>query len=301
MAINETIKDLINYPNKSKTVTLDIQKVIPVDNEGDEVYVISATPGTGVTRSGGINPVFVRDFKAGFARSSGLKEPPFTIASGNNAIRISLDGSAYQPIVLASGIGLSGDSIALDIQDKLEALGAYGQAQANNVAFLNATVEFKNNRFSILTGSVSNTYVGTGKSSVAVLDGLLSGGATTLGFDIPITSESIASQSPTQVYVSSPYVSGTTLNISSSNGLSPGQAFMVTDGTSKEYFVAQSVGVGTLAISGAGLANDYAAGSLVQKIFERDPVSDVASPYTRADDIIKFALRAVANQIDFAQ
>lgn len=302
MAINETVKDLENYPNVSKTVTLDQVKVVPIDNEGDEIYVLSATPGTGVTKLGGgtINPIFVRDFKAGYARSSGLKNAPFTITTSNNTLRISIDGSTVRTITLSDGTSLTGDNVASDLQTQINALAGIGGLEELNLAFLGATVKFVNNKFLIVSGSISNTFTGVGKSSVQVLAGLTNDASVTIGFDIYTSSEDLAGLQVVETSVDTTYTSGGIINVTSTVGLSAGDAFMITNGTDKEYFVTSGVTSSTIGISGSGLSNTYSGGSLIQKIFEKDSESDLASPYTTVDELTRFALRSIANQINFA-
>lgn len=302
MAINETVKDLEQFPNVSKTVTLDQVKVVPVDNEGDEIYVLSASPGTGVTRLGGgtINPVFVREFRAGFARSSGLVSAPFDITASNNTLRISLDGSTVRTITLDEGSGLTGDNLAADLQTKINALAGIGGSEELNSAFLSCTVKFVNNKFLITSGSISNTYTGVGKSSVQVLAGLTNDASTTLGFNIYHSSEVLAGLQATVTSVSSTYAGGGVLNVVSTAGLAVGEAFMITNGTDKEYFVSSGITSSTIGISGSGLVSTYSGGSMIQKVFEKDPDGAIESPYGDVDSLTRFALRSVANQINFA-
>jgi len=302
MAITTTIRDLENFPSVSKTVTLDQVSVVPVDNEGDEIYVLSATPGAGVVKLGGgtISPVFVRDFKAGYLRSSGLKNPPFTVSASNNTLRISIDGGTLRAITLTSGNNLSGANVASDLQAQINALAAVGGLEALNNSYLSATVKFLNNKFLIVSGSISNTFTGVGRSSMQVLAGLTNDASVTLGLNIVSSSENIAALQAVETSLSSTYSSGGTLNVTASVGLVAGDAFMITNGTNKEYFVASGVTVSTIGISGSGLVNTYSGGSLVQKIFERDANADLASPYTTVDELTRFALRSIANQVNFA-
>jgi hypothetical protein len=307
MAINETVRDIENYPSKSKTVTLDLLKIIPVDNDGDEVYILSSTPGSGVAKIGGgtFNPIFIREFISGYCKSSGFKNSPFTVVSGNANLRISIDGSTYHEIILASGNGLSGEDIAADLQTKITALGGDGALEEFNVAFLNATVSFENNRFKILSGSVSNTFTGVGKSSVRVLPGLTNDASTLLGFDIPAVSEDIAAKVASEIVLTSGYTaySGTVMAVTSTQDLTTGMAFAITDGTNREYFVASGVGANSISFVSAvtsGLEHSYATGSVVQKIFERDADADLAAPYKDIDEIVRFILRGIGNQIDFS-
>ena len=296
MAINETVKDLVVDPAKSRTVTLDLKKLILTDTEGDEVYLLNSS-GANLPRKGGgvVAPIYLRDLKAGYARSSGFKNPPFNITSSNNSLKVSIDGSAYQELELDEGTGLSGEDVADILQTKLNSVSGTNV----DLAFLNSTVEFNNNRFLIVAGSISNTYTGLGKSSVKVQPGDTNDVSADLGFDYYHNTEDLSSMVAAETQVSVEYTgSGTTLDVVSTLGMSGGQAFMITDGVNKEYFIADSVGVNEITLQ-SELDNAYDVGSAVQRIFERDPDGELASPYKDVDSLVRFTLRAIANQIDF--
>jgi len=300
MALTENIRDLINYPSVTKTVTLDLQKIIPIDEEGDEKYVLYSAAGTGSVDVNGdaIGKIYIRNFKAGYARSSGKKNSPFNVTSGSKTFRISIDGSSYENITLNEGNGLTGETVSDDMQNKINAL--YSTTQSGNLAFLNATVEFKNNAFLLVAGSVSNTYVGTGKSSVALSSGTTNDISIALGLDNSYTSEALSSKQATETVLTSLYTaSGSALTVESIVGLSAGEAITISDGINREYSVISGVATSTINLY-VPLNNNYASGSVVQKIFERDPRAELASPYTTIDDITRFSLRSIANQIDFS-
>lgn len=301
MAINETVRDIENNPSRTKTVTLDLQKIVPLDNQGDEAYVLNSTSTATKIGGGTALPIFVREFKAGYCQSSGFKNPPFNITGTNNAMKVSIDGSVERTIILANGTGLTGENVANDIQSKINALAGTGQVEQYNLAFLNATVEFINNRFRIVSGSISNTYTGVGRTSVDVAAGDSNDASVTLGFDKKVVSEDIASKQATETILSSGYTaSGTSLTVESTTGLTNGEAFSIYDGVNREYFVASGISSNTIGIVGSGLGNNYASGSVVQKIFERDPIADLASPYENIDSVVRFSLRSIANQLDFS-
>ncbi len=308
MAISELLRNLESYPSKTKTVVLDLQKVIPIDNNGDEIYVISATPSptTMVGIGGGsINPVFIREFKSGYCKSSGFKNPPYTVTSGNSKLRVSIDGSSYYEITLSSGSGLTGEDVARDLQTQITAIGGDGASEEGNAAFLNTSVKYENGRFVVIAGSVSNTFTGVGKSSVQILPGTSGDASATLGFDIPVVSELIASSTATETVLVSGYTAntGNTLVVDSVQDLSTGMAFTISDGTNREYFVASGIVGNSIYFSSAtvsGLSNSYAIGSIIQKIFERDADSDLASPHVDIDAIVRFALQGIGSQIDFS-
>lgn len=300
MAITETVRDIENYPNKTKTVVLDLQKVIPIDNEGDEVYVINSTTTALKQGSTAISQVFLREFKAGYVRSSGLKSPPFNIDGTNNTLRISIDGSTYRTITLSSGTGLSGDDIARDLESKITALAASGQLESGNTAYLNTTVDFQNNKFLVTAGSISNTFTGLGKSSVAVSSGLTNDATATLGLDINISSEVLASTLAVESALTTIYSGVGDLQVNNTSGLTAGQAFVIMDSINKEYFIASGIGANTITPFPNTILQTYPVGSLIQRIYERDPELPVATPYEDIDSIVRFALRGIANQIDFS-
>jgi hypothetical protein len=300
MAINELVYDLENRPNVSKTVTLDLKKVIPIDNQGDEVYVLSASTSAKKHGSATINPVYIREFKSGYCKSSGHVAGPFNIDVTNNKLNVSLDGSLTREITLASGVGLSGEDIASDIQTKLSALAAVSGVEQDNAAFLNCNVAYDNNRFTIVTGSMSNTYTGVGKSSALVLISTSGDARSLLGFDKQISSELISAKRAVETLVSSGYTSGLSISVETVSGMAAGDAFTIFNGLNREYFVTSGVAANELQLH-YSLSNIYPIGSVIQKIFERDPDSDVVnSPHDTVDKIMRFGLMAIANQIDFS-
>lgn len=301
MAINETTQDAINNPGNTKTVTLDIIKNVFADSEGDEAYaLVLTTTATSKINSGAIANTYLRDFKVGYSKSRKVTGP-FIIDGTNNQLQVSIDGSAFASVTLTSGTGLTPENVVADLQSQISSLAAVGEAQEGNLAFLNVDVEFIEGRFQILSGSVSDTYTGSAKSSVAVISGA-NDASVLLGFNIPIESEALASKTPAESVTISGYTAGgTTLALETVTGLNAGEAFTITDGTNREYFIATTVtsGAAELTIDAAALSNNYSAGSVVQRIFERDPDLTIASTIRTVDDIMKFSLKNVVNQIDF--
>lgn len=303
MAITETVRNLAVNPSVTRTVTLDLQSIIPEDTEGDEIYVTSSvTTATSVIDASSINPIYLREFKTGYCKSSGFKNPPFNVTPTSSDLRISIDGSSFYTITLASGTGLSGEDVADDMQTKISALGGVGGVAEGDLAFLNALVEFSENRFKITSGTVSNTYTGVGKSSVSVIPGVSNDISAELGFNIVVESEALSSKKAKETILTTTYSGGIEINVESVDDYAAWDAFTITDGTNREYFVASGVDAGDtklLVISGT-IMNTYSGGAIVQKIFERDPTSDLASPYDNIDALIRFQLRSMANQMDFS-
>jgi len=302
MAQSEQVRDLINNPSVTKTVTLDMDKVVPLDNEGDEVYVsVGSTANTAVGGSS-ITPIYVREFKSGYFKSSGFKTEPFTIDSSANAMEVSMDGSTAREIILEEGTGLSGENIADDIRDKLSALAAASAVEEGNLSFLNCTVTWKNNRFSIISGSISSNYTGVGKSSVEVTAATSNDVSVLLGFDLGVSSQAISSKRSVESKLSADFTaSGTTLNLVSVEDMAAGEAYTIFDATNRGYFVAEDVTASgsTITVASGAVTNSYSTGAGVQKIYERDADSELASPHETIDDIYRHILKSVANQIDF--
>ena len=58
-----------------------------------------------------------------------------------------LSSAVYPVRELRQIVSERGEDVAADLQAKINALAGVGQLEAGNLAFLNATVEFRNNKF----------------------------------------------------------------------------------------------------------------------------------------------------------
>jgi len=306
MAVTESIRNL-DFPTVTdKEATLDLEKVVTVDSEGDERYILTATPGTTTTAAGdvAIDPVLIEYFKSGYVRSSGFQSPPFTIGASNDTLQISIDGSTVRSVSLTQGSGLTGDDVADDLQTQINLLAATGGDEEGNLAFLNAIVSFENGKLFIISGSLARSFTGTGKSSISITAGASNDVTATLGLDIVTSSEEISSKLVTEAQLTgsttSPSGVGDVIPLDDVTDLSAGDAFTIYDGTNREYFVATSVSGNNLLTYSGALSNTYASGSVVQNIFERDADSSLASPYRDVDEVVRAILRTVAVQIDFS-
>ncbi len=154
---NVTVYDLDNYPDNGKTVTVALASIVPVGAEGDERWVISSstTGYSDITNRTAIQDLYIRDIRAGWAKSSGLKGGVFTIAAANKTLGIKMDSIATTYyIVLETGNNLSADAVAADMETKIRAIPtAWPWSTSDSgyeLAYLNASVEFENNRFQIV-------------------------------------------------------------------------------------------------------------------------------------------------------
>ena len=318
MAVNVTLRDITNFPGGTpKTVTLDIAQIVTTGNnpEGDQIWVTSATTTATASGSVAIQSIFKNQMKRGFIRNSGLTANILDVPA-NYAVRIGIDeavGSGTD-ITLTSGNNILLENIAQDIETKLRNAGkSPGGAKAGDLSYLNAQVRVVSGRLVIESGTVTDTFTGTGKSSVAIgaPTGLgLTDARILLGFDIPVTSEDLALRQITEASLASTYTSGDILTLDSTAGFAAGDAVEVRNSTTSQLVVVSGVGTAgglttaqlrfvTVSGTTTGLANTYATGSLVRKFHPLD-VADPVSAVTTVDQLYRFAIDSIANQIDFS-
>lgn len=324
MAVNVTVYDLENYPDNSKTVTLDHKSVVPVAEEGDEKWVLSftTTAYSDIDDRTEIQDIYVQETSGGWLKSSGFVGTggKFTLDSSKDELKIKLDNSAgasggggYYTITLTSGINLTGDAIADDMETQIRALpddAAWIAADdAYKLAYINASVEYKDGRFWIISGTVSPYYTGASRSSVKIAKVGSDTCYEVLGFDLSINSQTIAGTSIKEAMLSSSYtVHDTTVGINSGTSVSVGDCLLITDGSSTEYFTAlsgttdTSVVVATDATYGyQGITNGYTSSETkVQILREQDPENEPVSYYKTVDDISRWGLKSITNQLDFS-
>jgi hypothetical protein len=330
MAVNVQVYDLQNYPDNNKTVTVDIKQVTPIGYEGDEQWVVSATTTaySDIAARTAISDIFILEMKGGWAKSSGLKTSPFDIdpnSNGNFWFKLDADSPTptgtdikeggsenwWQITLTSSGI-VSGDDIAVDMENLIRALADHADMDATYaLSYMNASVEFSEDKFKIISGSISESYTGATQSAVHVYGGFPTDGVNeTLGFDIPISSYDVATDLASFVKESKVatgnYTAGNpTLNTDfSGSTTASGYAFYIDDGINNEYFLciggtADTMSVYT-AVAGASLENSYDAGAKVQKIAWQDPDVAPINYYQDVDASVRWSIKSLANQIDYS-
>lgn len=320
MAINVDTQDLENYPGTVKRVAIDQTSLVPQGNEGDESYVLSfsTTAYSDNTARTAIQTLYVTNFKSGWCRSSGFAgvANKFALTASGNTIGIKIDntvsgtdGSGYYDIVLdynVNSTAVPGTTVAADMELKIRAL-ADNLVTADlgyKLAYMNASVEYMDGRFWIVSGSMEDYYTGSSRSSVAVRAGSSNDASTILGFDVYTSSEDMAGIAVTEaMLVSSFTASGTSMAISQNLGASEGDCLMITDRTNTDYFQLNADPVGGTALTfGAGVVkNDYVANSAkVQILREKDPFSEPYLWHDTVDSIARFGLKTIINQIDYS-
>lgn len=316
MAVNVTVRDIVNFPGATpKTITVDVVQVVPVGGspEGDEIWVTSATTTATASGGGSIQSIFKNDMKRGFIRSSGLVSGLINVpASYLMKVAIDEDIGSGVDITLASGNNKLLEDVAQDIEDKIRAQARVGGggAKIGDLSYLNAQVRVVGGRISIESGTVTSSFTGTGKSSVVL--GAPSSGTDAralLGFDLPVSSETLASRQITEDSLASAYTSGDIIEVTSTAGFSAGDAMQILDATHNQNVLISGAGVtnGLSAsqirfITGSGvstgLANTYASGALVRKLHNVD-VADPVSALTTVDGLYRFGIDSIVNQIQF--
>lgn len=321
MATNVTVYDLENYPDNSKTVVVDQKTVVPIGYEGDEQWVLSftTTAYSDNTSRTAIEHMYVREMKCGWIKSSGLVGNIFTIGSSTKTLKITMDKSTGYYIQLMEGNNLKGDAIATDMETKIRAIpdgGAWNSTadSAYELSYRNASVEFEDGKFWIVSGSMERYYTGddVDRSSVEVTYSGVDTCYQVLGFDLPISSKTLAGTGVKEVLVSSTYTAGAaTLSVNSGSGVTVADALMITDGTNTDYFTAMSgttdtsIAIATVGVQGYnGIAYTYTvSGTLhakVQILREQDPDGVPSQYYDTVDGVIRHGIKSIANQLDFS-
>lgn len=323
MAVSVSVYDLENYPDNPKTMTVDQKTIVPVGYEGDEQWVMSFATNATAEGSTSIQDIYVREFRAGWYKSSGLVGTGgrFTLVSGASyQLNVKMDNSAgatgnggYYTISLEPGTNVAGEAIAEDMEEKIRALPDGGTWNSSDdgykLSYINCSVEYTNGKFWIVSGSMSAYYTGAYRSSVDVAQSGSDTSYSTLGFDLGISSQDMASVDPKESLVTSSYTVGdAALTIGAGTGVSEGDVFMVTDGTNSDYCVALSGTTDTsvaVPVSGTngfnGISNNYTANQAkIQLLRPQDPDQVPAIYHNSYDKLVRWGIKSIANQIDFS-
>jgi hypothetical protein len=316
MAINVTIRDVENYPDISKTVTVDQTTMVPVGSYGDEKWLLSFVTSAysdNVARTG-IQNIYVQEMKAGWVKSSGLVDFGSTVvvSATSKTLGIDIDNStgAWYYIELTEGV-YGPDALARDMEDLIRSIpdGSLWNSNDDPLAYINAQVEYSNGKFKIVSGSVASEYTGTSQTSVEVT---YSGSDTLyydVGFDLGIDSYTIATTGTNERLVTSAVVSGTdTVVITTTAGLSAGDCMAITDNVNTDYFqIIDVVSLTDLTVaSGTGfdaIHNDYnisVTPAKVQLLRVSDVDQEPSQYHDMVDSIMRWGIMSVTNQIDFS-
>jgi hypothetical protein len=318
VAVNVTLRDIVNYPGgTAKTVTLDITQIVPVQGdplEGDEIWVTSATTTATASGGGAIESIYKNQMKRGYIESSGLAGTIFNIPA-DASVKVAIDEAAGSgvDIAMAEANNVLGVDVAaqLEANIKAEAEIGGGGAKLGNLSYLNVQVRFLNGKFIIESGTAASSFTGTGRSSVALsppelpfTDNL----RPVLGFDIATASETLAGRQLVETDLTAVYTGSAiadTLTVGSTSNLETGDAFEILDGTNSDIAIVS----GTISSSvfrftsvsgaGAGFGATYGVGSLVRKLHTVN-IADPVSAIDTVDELYRFSIDSIVNQIDFS-
>jgi len=177
MAITEYVYSP-DYPSNYKTITVDMDRRIPVGAGGDEKYILkfSTSAYSSVSSSTRISDIYMYHLRRGWAQSF-IVSSPLDVSGGTLQIAIDEDDSGYISVDLPTGT-LNCSTIASSLQDSIRATASGTGAKAsatNRLSYLNAQVTYEEGRFTILSGSVKSEYIETSNwkdtSSVHVTGG----------------------------------------------------------------------------------------------------------------------------------
>ncbi len=321
MALNIDTQDLVNYPGNNKRVTIDVSSLVPAGYEGDEqiVMVVSTTAYSNNSNRTAIQDLYITEAKSGWIKSSGFKGSVFQLDTNLNTFRIKLDttvsgynGSGWYDVVLAhdDGSNILGAEVASDMETKIRALPTGAQWAAADAGFIlaykNCSVEFTSGKFKIISGSISDSYTGTDRSSVAVVSGTSDDCLNMLGLDLPISSEDLAGIQIKEAELIQNYPYGgdyTVLYTSGGTGAAIGDAMAITDGTSIDYFIVQDTGpaTGQFTVVSGSISNTYTAyNAKAQLLRLNDPDFEPTSHYGTVDSLGRYGIKNMVNQIDYS-
>ena len=325
MAITQEVQDLNNYPGNVKTVTLDVDSVVPTGTEGDEkmMYTASTSAYSDNTARTAIQTLYVSGSKIGWAKSNGLAGAAgkFAVTSSSYKLGISLDATVsgtYQSggrgcyeisLAFNDSTPTSGAAVAANFQEEIRKITCEADDAGYQLAYTNASVQFVDGKFMISSGAIAHSYTGADRTSVYVAAGPTMDVSAVLGFENQVTSEAIAGMSVAESYITQNYTTDTaTLHINDGTGVQTGDALYISDGTESDYFTAILVSGTeiTVATNGTnsytGIANSYttAAKSYVQILKMQDPDVNPNAYYDDADGLLRYMLKIMVNQIDFS-
>jgi hypothetical protein len=313
MAINATVYDLEGYSENSKTVTLDLLKIVPVGAQGDEKFVLTCKTSaySNFISKTTIDDIFVQEFLCGWCKSSGFKGAVFTIETGvNDTLKVKIDGvTAFQTITLNTGTNLTGDAVATDIQIQLRELGEVHTPAGpvdGNLGYVNCRCSFVNSRFVIKSGTISKLLSGTGTDVSSVKMDTSGTASISLGFDLFVDSNNLAGTDIREA-MSGAYTAGSPeLSIPLGIIYDHGDSMCIQHGSTVDYFTAvsgtiTSIQVTTSGVHGFdGISNSYPLGGKVQRLQYNDPEYTPGSCLNSVDDALTWGILSLANQIDFS-
>jgi len=248
---------------------------------------------------------------------------PFTIVSGTNqAFEIKLDADPTWRHIDITPETYSGDALADWLEAAIRDLEDV-VSSSYQLAYMNMSVKYEDGRFQFVSGSVSEHFTGSLKSSVEINNGTLlyapgENVAPTVGLDFPTTTESLASFEAKEGRVNGSYTAGSaTLNIKDYGWDATtfsGSVFTITDDNfevtdlvyddNSEYFICIGGTASALTVMGAdgtaGLVYNYSDGDkIIMFSGPQDPQATPTAWHSEVDSVVRWGIKTVSNQIEF--
>ncbi len=326
MAINIDTQDLDNYPGETKRVTVDLDSVVPIGEEGDEKFVLSTSTSAysdNINRTS-IQDLYITDMKGGWLKSSGFAGAAgkFYLDATHKSFKVKLDatvsgtdGSGYYTINLTPNgdeTPVPGEVVADEIKTEIRAIADNIETAdvGFTTAYANASVIYRSGKFWIQSGSIGSYYSGNSRTSVDIIPADTNDCTVELGFDLPTTSYDLSNVAVKETLLNLDYTAdAAVVNINTGTGAVEGMAFMITDGDTKtDYFTALSgtsdaaITVATLGTNGfTGITNSYTASEAkLQLLKEQDPEGEPNSWYITIDQLVRYGIKVMINQIDYS-
>lgn len=325
MALNIDTQDLENYPGTTKRVTIDLDSIVPIGAEGDEKFVLSTATSaySDITNRTTIQDMYITEMAAGWAKSSGFagSAGKFYLDSTHRNLKVKMDatvsgtdGNGYYTVTLTpndDSTPVAGEVVAAELEVKIRAIADNLETVDTGFsrAYKNASVEYKNGKFWVVSGSISSYYSGNNRSSVSIVAADANDCSKELGFDLPTTSHELDTVAVKETLLNSSYTADTdTLSVNTGTGAVAGMAFMITDGTNTEYFTALSgttdsnIKVATNGTNGfTAISNSYSANEAkIQLLKAQDPEGVPTNWYTSIDQLVRYGIKVMASQIDYS-
>lgn len=309
MATNITVKDLDNYPDISKTITVDQKTLVPTGAQGDEKWLLSfvTTAYSDNAALTAIQDIYVQEFSTGWLKSSGLVDLSggIIIDSLSKSFRINIDNSGVYDVILTEDT-YTLTSLADHMQSVIRAIpttsGSGWSASDDQLSFINAMVEY-DGKFKIISGNVSEFYTGNSKSAVHVQASGVDTLYKDLGFNLGTNSEDIATRDVKEsLVITSCGPTSSAIVVNTMTTLTSGDPIAIIDSTNTEYFIAQygTTPTNIVIVSGT-LTNSYTGTEAkVQKLRLQDPDQEPVNYHSTVDSIMRWGIMSTLNQIDFS-
>jgi len=307
MATNITVRDLDNYPDISKTITVDQTTLVPTGAADDEKWVLSfvTTAYSDNVNRTAIQGIYMQEVSTGWFKSSGLVSlgSNFIVSSGSKTLGLNIDNSSQWYYIELDEETYTLDALAEHMQGKIRAIPDTGvwSSSDDSLSYKNAQVEF-NGKFKIISGTVSEFYTGSNRTSVEVT---YSGSDTfyyDIGFDLGIGSYDVSLADIKESLVKANCGPTSTAIVINTMTVTSGDPIAIIDDTNTEYFIAQygTTSTNIVIVSGT-LVNSYTANKAkVQRLRIQDSDQEPVNYHSTIDSAMRWGIMSVVNQIDFS-